>query len=71
VETHAGENQKCFFFFIFNSLHRFVGFSLLEETTPKKCKLPLILAYNLIEALTLKECKKLFIVSYELIEVPT
>lgn len=57
METHMGENHKSFFFFIFNSLHRFIGYNLLEESTPKICKLTLVVGYNLVKAPTSKVCK--------------
>lgn len=45
---------QFFFLFIFNSLHRFIGYDLQEETTPNKCRMPLVIGYNLIEARTSK-----------------
>lgn len=36
VETHKGENHKSFFLFILNSIHIFLGYDLMEESTPKK-----------------------------------
>lgn len=67
VESHTRENHKFFLFFFFSSLHRFESNVLLEEPTPKICKMLFLIGCNLIEALTWKMCKQQLTISYNLI----
>jgi len=59
---------QIFFFVVSNLLHIFAGYNLLHETTPKICKMPLMVGYNFIKEPKSKEFKKFLIVGSNLIK---